>query len=556
MPAPTSFLSRIGTSLGSLLGFGGSRADAVPQDPTDPIAPAIISSVLGPPLKPPNLSRDQIVSDIVMLPYHGPLDFGNYGGETWEMRQQYRYQFRANPVVRAAMLGKIAAVSCLDPNILPESEDAWKGDPERKALAQEIAEFVNYTIMSSPGGWLKLIEDLYSAAVVDGYSVCAKKLKPGVYWRGRQLWGFDHTRQLDTNWIRIQTDVYRNPVSIVNMRRGLEYFRADEVILYTHNGSYCNPFGQSDGRSVVEAGNMIQDAYAAWIIAVKVYGLPYMMGKYGDATRKQAIATALQGLRAGGWAVTHKDDDIATIDLAAAAGTTMFGDFIDKRREDVFLGVRGSAQVQTEGDGGGNAHGDTKEQRKDQDKQVQRDKMRVANCLQHQLFRWIVEPNWGADAPIPILSLGGIDWESTKKTADTLTVIKEKLGYNAPLDYVQKVLAIPFEEQGEIDPTKDEKANTAVVQAVATLQEQFTAGTLSQAACVANVVTFLHLPEEMALKLFPTTKAVKRVDEGQQPGGGAPQLGAGQPQPQTFSAGHAESWQDEADRLLAKFRGT
>lgn len=567
-----------GAALGSaIMGLGSlTQSSIIPVGEFD--APRQISreevyGILGEPTRP-DIAIDRIVSDIIVQPFLGPLDLGNYSQETWQDRADYRYQFRAQPVMRAAMLGKIAAVSCLDPNVLPENDDSWKGDRKRAELAKETADFVNWTIGQAAGGWLKLIEDVYGGGIVDGWSVCAKKLKDNVRWRRRMLWGFDHTRQLDTGLIRLQLDVYRNPIAIVNMIRGLEYYSPEQVILYAHNPMYCSPFGVSDGRGAIQAGNVIQDAYAVWLVACKVYGLPYMTGKYSDATRKHALAQALEALRGGGWAVTHKDDEIDVLNAAVGVGDGLLDGLIHRRREDIFFNVRGSPQPSMEGKGGENAHTDTKEQKKGNDQIVYHDELKVANCIQQQLFKDLVVPNFGPDAPIPILSLGGVDWEETNKVVDTIEKLK-KLGYQPKEEWIQKVVSVPFEEDGS-EGAPDEQDNTATVQAVLSVQEAFTAGTLSQPAAIALVMTFMDLDYQTATSLFPTVKAVKRIDEGQQPGGGMPGQPppGGQPQqaspptgpmaqpaaepapqPSTFSDAHDPAWKREADALIAKWKG-
>ena len=563
------FLSRIAGSVFGR-GVGAIAASGLAQVPI-PIGPAnppnlppitrdTLYSVLGSPPVRDSLTHDNIVSDIVAFPYHGPFSFGNLNEETPAIRADYRRQLRTSPVVSAAMYTKIAGLTSLDPNVLPESDEAWKGDRQRQVLAEEIAEFVFHSIERAEGGFPKLFWDVYAAGCVDGYSINVKKLKDGVRWRGRSLWGFAYTRQLDTRWIRLQTDVYRKTMAIVNTVRGLEYYSPEDAIIYTHKPWYCSPFGSSDMRSVVSSANIIEDVYRVWYVAAKVYGLPLIHGQYGAASQQQGITQAVQAIYDGGFAVTDIADKITVLNLASATGSNLFKDFVQMRREDVSLGITGSAQTLFEGDGGSNAHTDTKEQRKGADRQIVTDEMAVANCVAHQLFPDVVRANWGPDAPIPRLTLGGMDWQEVKTAMEVFSDMKEKLKLTPKRDHVERVIGIPVEEEeGEV---RDEKENTSTTQAVLSLQQAYTSGALAQAAAVANAMVTLGYDEATALRLFPTIPGVNRTAEAaqqQQQGQPGQPPATAEPTPMaasTFSADHAGEgdWEADARRFIETFQ--
>jgi hypothetical protein len=541
-----SLVQRIGSGISSAFQglFGGNDGASL-----TPISRETVAGLFGPP-RPPDLSRDQIVSDIIQLPYRGPLDLGNYEQETWEMRARYRKQRWTSPVVVAAMDGKDAAVSCADVAVLP-GEDNDK-------FASLIAEFVDWTITNAPGGWVKLIEDVYTSARVDGYSVCAKKLKV-VRWRGRDWWGFDHTRQLDSQFIRLQLDVYRNPVAVVNFVRGMEYYDPRQVILYTHRPMYSNPFGHSELRGATAGAQLIEDAYKVWYLAMKVYGLPYMIGKYGSATQKDALAKSLKALREGGYLTISKDDEVDTLNLAASAGTQMFRDFVQVQREDVFFATRGASQPFMEGDGGSDAHTDTGVQKVATDALEYRDLLKVADTLRHQLFRWLVEPNFGEDAPIPKLKLGGTDWKETQTIVEVVGKAREQ-GAKVSASQFQTLTGIapPRDDDDELGASESSiKGTTEGLNAITTLQKSFYLGEIPQAAAVATLKTLFGFSEEEATSLLPTTMPVDRTDTAKQQAQ-QPQQAAPAPQPfadvATFSAGHdaVGSWDDKVAEILEK----
>ncbi len=90
----------VGSYLARTFGFGsgaGSASLALPPAPT----PAQLGGLFGPP-KPPDMTRDGIVSEIWVQPYHGPGDFDREGGETAESRRRYRRQYRDVAVTKAS----------------------------------------------------------------------------------------------------------------------------------------------------------------------------------------------------------------------------------------------------------------------------------------------------------------------------------------------------------------------------------------------------------------------------------------------------------------------
>jgi hypothetical protein len=390
----------------------------------------------APPVRP-NLIRDEIVHDIIMLPYRGPLDQGNYAREDMAERLHYRWQYRRSPYIRAAIKGATDAVKGLTVTVLPGK------NTNNPPLANRVAEFLDETVKAADGGWTKVLGDVYSAAPVDGYTLCVFKLREWA-WRGCKVWGFAHTRQLDTVYTRLQLDVYRNPVSIVNMVRGLEYYSPEQVILYSHNMQYCDPFGQPDLDCVTSAGDMIDAAYQAWQLAVEVFGLPYMVGTAGTAAQKLALGQALEALRAGGYAVIQDKDKIEVLNLASAAGGNggLFENLVNTRREDIFVGVRGSHLPFMEGKGGQDSHGDSEVQREASNIPDAVAAQAIANVIRHQLVPSVVGPTFGRDAPMPDIMIGGSNWKKVKEVVSVVKELKE-CGIEPSKTYVVQATGIP-----------------------------------------------------------------------------------------------------------------
>lgn len=417
---------RVASMVGRLAGGGSGGVAPVPQ--------SALFGLLGPPRGQLDPTQDHILSDVFSPPYRGPGELDNYGCETPAMRHRYRTQFREAPVLRAAVRGKADDICCLEPTVLAADKD--------DALSNLAAEFVKWTVSMAPGGWPGLIDTIYTAGSIDGWSVAEKKLKR-VSWKGRQCWGLAHVRGLDTVHMRLQLDVYRNVVGIVNALRGLESYDPSQVILYTHNGMYSNPFGASDVRPVTRATSIIEDVYKVWYVALKVYGLPYMQGKVSDKTTRKQMEYALKALREGGYVVTGKDDEIEVINLASAAAVNGFESIVRTQREDTFYGVRGAALPFMEGKGSSGAHGDTEVEQGTSDAGEKRHAHNVADVVNRQLIPWLCGPNFDLDeGRMPRLKLGGTNW---KQIRDVVGIIKEaqSVGVDISAEFAHDALTMP-----------------------------------------------------------------------------------------------------------------
>ncbi len=426
---------------------GAATGIAIPQlaSPPRPAMPIpqtrsqwsdTLGSLLGPP-QPTRPNRDQIVSDIWSGPYRSPYDgIDPYGRETPRMVAHYNEQYRDHPIVHSAIRGKADDICILEPAILAQDRN--------NPVESKAAEFLKWTISHSPGGWFGLFDQILTPGIVNGWSVGEKKRKV-VKWKGQIYQGMGHVRNLDTALIRLELDVYRNVLSIVNMVRGLEYYAPDDVVLYSHNPMYSNPFGQSDVRSVTRNADIIQEAYRVWFVAMKIYGLPYMIAN-GPATNKLGLETILEELRSGGYAVLGPEDKIEVLNLAGAAGTQMFQDFVHTNREDIFFGIRGVAQPFMEGKGGQDSHTDTDIQQGTSDAGEAASGKRLEACINEQIIPWLVIPNFG-EIDMPFLTLGGTDWKQINDIVD-LYERAQKIG--------AKPSAEQFYLQTSIIPQRDE----------------------------------------------------------------------------------------------------
>lgn len=417
--------------LASLFGFGGgSHAGTSPGVNIRPIGAQELAHHFGPP--PGDPTQDKIVSDIYSPPYRSPGEFNRDSGETAQMRREYRRIYYDNPIVTAAVRGKANDICVLPPTVLPADKD----DP----VSCLAAEFVEWAVTHTPQGWPGLIDAIYTPGSIDGWSASEKRLEVR-QWKGRTVWGLAHVRGIDTTHLRLKLDVARNVQAVVNTIRGLEYFNPDDVILYSHNSLFSDPFGHSDLRAVVRAAKILEDTYRVWYIALKVYGLPYMHGMASQKTGQKAMGQALQSLREGGYIVTDKDDEVKVLNLASAAAATGFTEMIRANREDVFYAIRGAALPFLEGDGKSGSHGDTGVEQQTSDAGEVMAAHRVASVINYQLIPWLVKPNFG-DIAMPTLRLGGTSVDAQKKRVELIKGAQEA-GLAASAEWAHKFVDIP-----------------------------------------------------------------------------------------------------------------
>jgi hypothetical protein len=368
-------------------------------------------------LPPRALSGDQVWSDTWPMPYVGPLSVDNSGVsgpiESAEMRRQYRELYRKEPTIRAAINGKADAVACLDVSVIPRDN--------RNPHDCEAAEFVKWSVENTLLGWDGLIKQIIIPALIDGYSVLEKTLqvvKPewGREWAGK--WGLLHCRMLDSAWIRLQLDQYRNVLNVVNIVAGQQYYSVDKFILFSYSSLWNNPFGQSDLRACIRSSNLIEDAYKLWYLAAKMFGLPYLVGKVANPGHRKQMEECLAALRAGGFCVTGADDDVALLNLASATSFSAFEELVRAMREDNYLAIRGAYLPFLEGVGGPDAHGNTAISKVASDTNTDLLAKAVARVLSHQLVPWLVRDNFPVGTGYPVVTLGGAAWDEVLQSLE------------------------------------------------------------------------------------------------------------------------------------------
>ncbi len=420
----------------------GANPFLVPSDPgvSDPWGSDAYRDGQWSPIIAPvrtNPEADQLRADAYVPPYTGPLDLDDHGRETAEMRRAYRDYHRSEPAIRSAIDGKAAAVAALDVSVIPEDKDS----PADRAAA----EFVDWTVRRSRDGWDGLILTVLRPALIDGFSIAEKVLR-GVddsqRWRG--FHGLRHVKGRDTQHLMLRMDAYRNVLGVVSTVRGLRTFDPAKVILFTHAEMFDSPFGQSDLRAAYRSAALIADAYKMWHIALRLYSQPYAHGKVSHPGTRPQMESALKSLRASGWAVTPKEDEIALLNLASATGYDAFERKVRILREDIFLAVRGAyTPFMQSNAGAGESRGDASVSQGAGSDPVEELLARaVARCLTRELVPDLVRANFGPGVGLPSVALGGVNWGEMRTRLEIIERAK-RLSLSVSAKWAHDVLQIP-----------------------------------------------------------------------------------------------------------------
>ncbi len=407
LPGATTLWNRL--SAGNFLGTtpaGGTLVPGYPQPQRIPGA----------------LSTDQILQQVWPQPWVGPGQLESDGCETPAMRAAYRVFYRSEPRVRAAVDGLVNSISELPLTISPADENSPRD--------REAAEFIGDAINAARGGSAGVVTTVLQPGVIDGWSVSEIKLKVADTGRWRGRWVVDHVRNLDTlTWLRLQLDVYNNIVGIVNLIRGVQDYQPSKVMVYTHNRLYNNPFGNTPMRAVYRAANLMQQVYQVWYVAMKAYGLPYMVGNVANPNQRAMLAAAMDEIRAGGWAVVNKDDDVRVLQLAGAAAASGFEAAIEKYSEDIFFAVRGTPMPFQGQNKKGDQRGDTKEAKTGSsdpnESRIARDVMEPFN-KDGGLIDTLMRHHYPPDVGRPKAELARTDEEAVdKRLKSAVTMVKD-----------------------------------------------------------------------------------------------------------------------------------
>lgn len=326
----------------------------------------------------------------------GPTLLDNFSGETHEMRAGYRRAVLAEPAIKAALLGKVAAVQALDLQVKPY---------EKSATDQRVADWVKHTLTTGRGGLPKLVEKIILPGATDGFSVGEKVWRRETRGRWAGKVGLQQIKSKDSRYIQFELDPFRNISAVVSYRGNSgERFPPSDFVIFSHLSLFENPFGTSDLRAAYRAAEMIPKLLLLRMIFLDKYSGPFIHGKVRDPALVESMKASLAQARQGGFVATTPEDEIVILDLAAK-GTGEFLDALKDLREEVATGISGAFLHMMTGDGGSGQRGNASVQQDTVDLFIWKLKVEVDACINEQLVPDLVDMNFGANVGLPTVKL-------------------------------------------------------------------------------------------------------------------------------------------------------
>jgi len=340
--------------------------------------------------------HEQIRAYSSVVPIRASRGIQNYSGETAEMRMGYRRALLAEPAIKAALLGKIAAVMSLGLNVKVYDDTPFD---------QRVASFVKHSLTTVKGGLPALIEKILVHGLMDGFTVCEKVWKQEDRGRWQGKIGLSTLKAKDSRYVDFYIDRYRNIIGVVSMQNnaGITYEPSDFVI-FSYLSLFENPFGASDLRASYRAAEMIPALIKLRMIFLDKYAGPFMKARTNDTSLIPKMQAELAQARQGGFIVLTPDMDVEVMNLATT-GTSEFLDALEDLRKEIATGISGAFLHMMTGDGGVGARGDSGVQQDTADLFVWMLAVKVAAVFNEQLVEDLVTPNFGADVGLPTVSL-------------------------------------------------------------------------------------------------------------------------------------------------------
>lgn len=343
--------------------------------------------------------------------------FENLTGETPEIRSTYR-QVLKEPTVKAALLGKIFAVSQLDLQMAAGDKTPW---------GQNIANFNRDNIAKSKGGTRHVVESMLFGALLDGYSVSEKVRAPAERgkWKGKVV--LKHLKSKDTQysagmaglgvftpgasgWGRVQitVDEFKNVVGIYagSPNEG-EEFNPNDFVVFTYLKLFESPLGMSDMRAINRASSCKEAAIKLRMIFLDKYTGPYLVGKHNNETTKLFMEAAFKKARAAGYISIPEGSEVEVINLAMS-GTADFKSAIDDFDREILIGIQGAFLHIFEGQVA-DGRGDTSIHKGQSDLFVWYLAQLCADAINEQIVPDFTDLNFPGKPELPTASLGGVD---------------------------------------------------------------------------------------------------------------------------------------------------
>ncbi len=320
----------------------------------------------------------------------------NFSCETVEMREGYRRALLAEPAIKAALVGKIAAVQALGLQVKPYEDTPFD---------QNVAAFVKQSLETCRGGVPALVDSILTPGLTDGFSVGEKVWKREHRGRWKDKIGLMQLKSKDSRYIQFELDPYRNITGVISLRGNSgTQFPPSDFVIFSHMSLFESPFGTSDLRAAYRAAEMIPAILNLRMIFLDKYAGPFLLAKVNDPALVAEMKEAMSQARSGGFWVGSPQDEVEAIELSMK-GTGEFLDALKDLREEIATGISGAFLHMMNGDGGSGQRGNSAVQQDTVDLFIWLLAVKVAACINEQLVPDLVDLNFGSGCGLPVVSL-------------------------------------------------------------------------------------------------------------------------------------------------------
>jgi hypothetical protein len=361
--------------------------------------------------------EDRVASGPTGVPYPWIAPYlDDVTGEPADARASYRLMW-ADPVVKAALLGKLLAVSHLDLKVTPY------GGLNASPADRRAADLVRWNLTERlEGGFPGLVWSVLFHGCVDGVSVCEKVFAPERRGRWAGTWPLVKLKPKDVGHdVAIRTDAFRNVLDIQGLRyNGGKFFHPSKFLIFRHMPAFDSPVGTSDFRACYGSWWMRDTLRKIRAVAAEKRAIPFIYGKYGPTHVKAGLEAVLSNIKSQMWAAVPDTVQLEVLNIAGAADG-IFESFTRDLTHEIFLSIQGATLQNLEGTTN-SGRGDSaihEHQAEHRVKHLAQCVEALLNDRESGLVRDIVDVNV-AVTDYPTVSLTAVDWGEMRQRLDVL----------------------------------------------------------------------------------------------------------------------------------------
>lgn len=198
-----------------------------------------------------------------------------------------------------------------------------------------------------------------------------------------------------------------------------------------------------------------------WVSFCEVFGMPLRLGKYDASASdadKAALMDAIINLGTDAAGIISSTTTIDFIDSNKVSSAEIYEKLARYCDEQVSKAILGQTLTS---DAGSGSYAQSKTHNEVRRDLTAADANALENTLRRDLIRPLVEFNYGADTPIPILQFATEDTDDLKETSEIYKSLTCEMGVEIPKNHIYKKFGIPKPEAGEL-VTRTQPAQPAI----------------------------------------------------------------------------------------------